>query len=438
MRRLLYYRGEEAVIVSSDRVQDETLQCIEIEGELPFELKDCRVRDGKILNRNEMPLGLLRVAVVSDYKINCGIATYTEYLTDAMRAQVGEVRIFAEDADGAVDEPGVVRCWSRKGDYSRIIEPLIAYNPDLVIVQHEFGLFHRVDQFACLMSQLQRFRTIVTLHTVLDHNVPNADAKRDYLTRSLTEASCREVIVHTPKAREVMRDRGFSGEVHVIPHGCFAPDRSPKLPSTRYGMFPEHSIFQYGFGGTHKGWQTALEVVGLLKERYPNLIYVGVFNVTDFADEGQIKYHHKLLDEIRKRGLEKNAAILRGFQSEQMLRYYLKSSRVAIFPYQRPNVNWASWGASGAIQLPLSLGIPTLLSDFPAFQEFEGRLPVCRSPMEFAHEIDRIWSDPGYEKGLSEQSFGVSEERRWEKIARLYLTCPVGKDSDPCRNESAS
>jgi glycosyltransferase involved in cell wall biosynthesis len=436
-KRYLYHEGEKVLLISDHPIQSQHPYVL-----VPNELEiknpaDFIVRDGNILPSGKLLTKDLRIAMISDYGINCGIATYTKYLCDAMRPLVKELKIFAEDVpEGSLPQDKhdfVARCWDRRGDYSRIIPLMKEYNPDLIFIQHEFGLFHKIDLWNALLSQLSRWRTIPVFHTVLDHNVPSPDARKDYMTRSLAEAACHEMIVHTPRARSPLRDRGYSGQIHYIPHGCFPPNRDNKLPSTRYGLFSEHSIFQYGFGATHKGWEIAIDVVEILKEKYPDLIYVGVFNLSDFDAAAQTEYHKKLLDIILSRGLEKNVAIHRGYQSEAMLANFIKSSRVAFFPYQVPNKNWTSWGASGAIQLPLSLGIPMVLSDFPVFQEFSGMLPLCKDAKEAAKVIDKIFSDKDYEKELSNMSFQLSESRSWDKVARWYLSCPTDKDFNaPC------
>jgi glycosyltransferase involved in cell wall biosynthesis len=430
----LYHEGEKVLLISDHLIHsDQPYVCVSKSLNIKS-LSDIIVRDGEIIPAADVQTKDLRIAMISDYGINCGIATYTKYLCDAMRPLVKELKIFAEVAPTDIcdrdSQENVLRCWDRRGDYSKIIPAMKEYNPDLIFVQHEFGLFHRVDLWNALMSQLSRWRTIPVFHTVLEHNVPSLNARKDYMTRSLSEAACHEMIVHTPRARLPLRDRGYSGRIHYIPHGCFPPNRDNKLPSTLYGMFPEHSIFQYGFGATHKGWEMALDVVELLKPKYPNLVYVGVFNLSPFGADAQTQYHRKLLDIVLAKGLQNNVAIHKGFQSEAMLANYIKSSKLAFFPYQVPNKNWTSYGASGAIQLPLSLGIPMVLSDFPAFQEFEGLLPLCKDAKEAAAVIDKIFSDKAYEKQLSDASFQISESRSWDKVAKWYLSCPPDKDFD--------
>lgn len=386
-------------------------------------IRQFTVKKGQLVQKNRSPR---TVAMISDYGVNCGIATYTKYLCDELKRLV-EVKIFAEDAEvHDEDDDSVVRCWHRKSsDFSRLYQALEEYNPDLVIVQHEFGLFPKIGIWNSLMCQLSRWRVAVTFHTVLEHDVPNPVARLDYLTRSLAEAACHEIIVHTPRARKTLRARGYSGVIHYIPHGCFELCHLPKLPVTKYGMLPENIVFQYGFGGPHKGWDFAINVVEKLVTKYSDMLYLGVFNVSSYEDNAS--YYYSLLDLIRKKNLENNVVILRGFQSEEMLRNYLRSCKAAMFPYQAPK-NWASWGASGAIQLPLSMGIPMVMSTFSAFQEFEGRLPLVSSIDEAVKVIDQIFSDKEYETELSRRAFEIAEERQWKKVAQWYLSIKIGED----------
>jgi len=435
--RYLHYRGETPAFVADEPLvcADTHLKSMPVPEALLTEenFSQFLVRDGQLMEKDQIPHKQLRVAMLSDYGIKCGIATYTKFLCDALRPIVGELRVFAEDAEGidpAEDQAdSVVRCWHRTGDYSRILPLMREYNPDIIFIQHEFGLFHKVNEWNSLLSQLSRWRTLTVFHTVLEHNVPGKAAQLDYRCRALSEAACPEIIVHSPRARATLRDRGYSGRVHHIPHGCLDPNPE-RLPSTNYGMLPAHSIFQYGFGSRHKGWEVALDVVELLKPKYPDLIYIGQFSLSDFGQEGQIAYHRQLIDEIEKRDLIKNCAIHRGFFTEKMLSNFIQSCRVALFPYQIPNENWASWGASGAIQRPLSHGVPLVLSNFPQFAEFEGILPICHNAAEMAETIDRIFSDPVYEKSLSDTALKIADTRRWSRVAEWYLNCSPTEDSN--------
>lgn len=143
-------------------------------------------------------------------------------------------------------------------------------------------------------------------------------------------------------------------------------------------------------------------------------------NIPMFNDNDS--YFRHLLDVVEKKELTSNVALHHGYQSDEVLKNFLRSCKLAMFPYQIPHKDWASWGASGAIQLPISLGVPMILSNYPAFQEFKGRIPLVTSPQEAADQIDKIFSDPSYCVTLSESAFAIADERQWDKVAQWYLS----------------
>jgi glycosyltransferase involved in cell wall biosynthesis len=388
-----------------------------------------KVKGGRIVHKYKDPE---RIALISTFDVNCGIATFSKYLADAIHPNVKDIKIFAEtneNAGSGLHPYPVVRCWNRQTGYEDLIENMITYDPDLIIIQHEFSFFHKINWWNTLMSQLGRWRTLVTFHTVLEHRVNHPQASLNYRSKAFAEAACPEIVVHSKKARETLRDRGYAGRVHYIPHGCFPPEKLPHLPVEKYGMYPKQSLFQYGFGGRYKGWEFAINTMELVVKDFPDACYVGVFNVPVSDDLEYERYYKTLLDMIRDKKLTKNVAIHYGYQETEMLRNFLRGSKIAFFPYQTP-ANWASWGASGAIQLPLSLGTPTILGDYPAFYDFKGLLPVVKTIEEAALEIKKIFEDPNHAQLLSDTAFKIAEERKWANVANWYLDCQHDRDFD--------
>lgn len=351
---------------------------------------------------------LKRVAVIVPAEKNCGIRTYSDYLLAEFDKLVSQVLVFSNN--------------------DSLLTQMAVYDPDIIFLQHEFGIYHDQGKFSCLMSQLARWRTVVTLHTVLEHDIANDEARNDYLTRSISEASCREVIVHSPQARVTLRARGYSGTVHFIPHGCL--ERSQvlgPLPATKYGMYSKHSLIQFGFGGRHKGWENAIETVDLLKDDFPNIMYLGLFNCKD-GDLSTEAYYRELLIKIKALGLQTKISLIKGFQSEQMLETLIRCSRAAIYLYKPPNDYWFSWGASGAVRLPLALNKPLVLGKFSQFSEFEGVAPIVKTPFEAAAVIRKIFNEPIFEQNLKAKLQHFNDNRTWARVAKWHLECVPNED----------
>lgn len=428
----VYCSGSRPVFCSDTIVEAPGLQSIGApEGFDSGNMHDYRLKAGRLVLRSEIPIHEMVVAMVCNWDQNCGISTYSRMMVDAIIPRVQSVHIVSEKKlpqDSPSHDGPVSYCWRREGDYSPIVSEIEKIDPDLIIIQHEYGIFHHVDKFCALMSQLSRWRTVTILHTVLEHRVDHADASLDYEARFIAESACPEVMVHQRRAAEALKARGYSGRTHVIPHGCPSVSEERRLPITKYGMFTAETIFQYGFGGTHKGWEFSIDTVEILIRQFPNVFYFGVMNQPRGGEAAVKMYHDRLCQMIKDRGLDKNISLICGFQSEQAIRNYMRSFRVVMYPYRVPNKHWASWGASGAVQLALTYGRPIILTSFPAFMEFEGHVEFTNTPEEAAAKIAKIFTDAKYEEEQQERSKLLAHERAWYRVADWILQTSPEKD----------
>lgn len=351
----------------------------------------------------------LRVAMIASYGMNCGLATYTEYLCNEMVNLVGELKVFTEESSKFNSE-NIIRCWNRSGeDYDDLLREIREYSPDVVYVQHEYGAFNNGAQWNSLIGHLNaQFKTIVVLHSVYDH-----------FDKLIFEGPCSEVIVHSESSIEALMDKSVDHcKKHVIPHGCI-PMKPPA--DMRFSQMKSKSVlFQYGFGFEYKGWDQAIDIVDSLKDRFPDLVYIGVFNVSQFSKEFNEQYYKRLMKKVRDRGLEKHFVLHKGFRSEEILLSYMRQSAVNIFPYWNHH-EWRVHGASGAIRLALASGTPTVVGKVPFFSEFEGHIPVCDTVEDYVDTVSEILKNSSYRNSVINSTAKFIEERTWDKVAVKYL-----------------
>ena len=85
----------------------------------------------------------MRIVFVSSYPpIECSIATYTGFLADALARTPSEIHIVSQyGAEGRHVYP----CYDPNDDgiARKIFNAAVKVNPDLVHIQHEFGLLCR-------------------------------------------------------------------------------------------------------------------------------------------------------------------------------------------------------------------------------------------------------------------------------------------------------
>ena len=352
----------------------------------------------------------LKIALVSNYGTKCGIATYSKFLYDEIIKLIGDYKLFIEKNDiYEIENPNIpddkiMPCWKRGEGLSELVFKLKEYDPDIIWINHEYGLFPDAKHWLSFISQLSDYRIITTLHSVFHHK-----------DKTICEAVIPEIIVHLDGAKDVLKnEKKISGNVYVIPHGCYP------LDNNRLWNFykSEHTIIQMGFLFRYKGWQEALKTINLLKPKYKDIFFTGICSESPFATIEHQIYYNELIELINQLDIKDNVSLIRGFQSENVLDSYFKTNRVALFPYVS-HPEHEVFGASGAARLAMSKGLPVISSNVNHFID----LPTIKavSPEQMAQEIDKIFSDNQlYQEQLDKQNKYIIENS-WTQVAIKHI-----------------
>jgi hypothetical protein len=174
----------------------------------------------------------VRTAIVSTYPPRaCGIGTFA---ADVRATLLGVPGIEGADLVAVVHEPsspqrrGVLATIVQavRGDYVRTARMLGRLDVDVVLLQHEFGIFGGRDgEYVLSFAQELAQPLVVTLHTVLSEPTSH---QHEVLTELCAEAEL--VIVMTDTALRFLVESGACSEekVRVVPHG--APVRIAERP----------------------------------------------------------------------------------------------------------------------------------------------------------------------------------------------------------------
>lgn len=352
------------------------------------------------------PYGQLRIALVGVYRIQCGISTYAELLFPRLASQVAEYKIFAEHAEDVPEEDNVVRCWKRGEALTELVTNIHNFNPDVVYVEHEFGIYPNARYWLSFVAQMQKYKLFVKQHSVFYH--------KDKL---VCEAAVPDIIVHTNIGKKVLLEKGVSSNVHVIPHGCI-PCTDPKRYWNMYHS--SNTIIQFGFGFEYKGWDVALKAISLLVPTFPDIFYTGLFSESKFNKLLHLNYYNKLSSLIAELGIENHVALIRGYQSDASLDAYLKTNQIAIFPYVM-NGEHTVYGATGAARLAMTAGTPTITSSVPQFDDVEGVCPRPSTPEELAQEIEALFGSKGVREKQVEKQNKWLQDNCWDNVTKQHL-----------------
>jgi glycosyltransferase involved in cell wall biosynthesis len=422
MARFVGVKNNHICIVSDKSFSNDDLQVLEVPPELSGVsasdlITNCRVKDGVIKCKTfKKTAKQMKIALVGNWKMRCGIATYSENLWTEVVKHVGHYKLFIEKNDittGDIHQIGdevlsddrVSVCWKRGESCQQLIKELKEYDPDIIWIQHEFGLWPNAAYWLSMMNRLSDYRVIVTMHSVFHH--------RD---KTIVEAAMPEIITHLEGGRDLLKnEKGISGKVHVIPHGCHPFDNE------RLWNFykSDRTFMQFGFGFRYKGWENAVRAAAILKQKYPDVFFTGLFSESPYAKTDHQIYYNELMLLVDKLDIRDNIAILRGYQSDAALDSFLRTNQATIFPYVS-HPDHEVFGASGAARMAMSKGLPVVTSSVNHFSD----LPTAKAdtPEELATALDKLFSDPVEKELQVKKQIAYLDENTWEKVALRHIS----------------
>lgn len=347
----------------------------------------------------------LKIALISNYGDNCGIGTYSKFLYDELIKYFADYKIFAEVGNYELNE-NVIQCWERGKSLAELVKEIKNYDPDVILIQHEFGLFPDAKYWISMMTQLSEYRIITTMHSVFYHQ-----------DKTIVEACMKEIIVHLDGAKDVLKNhKGISAKVHVIPHGCF-----PCIDRNKLWNFykSEQTVINFGFGFRYKCIERSIAAIDIIKKKYPNVYLTILFSENKHALIEHRTYYNDLIDNIIKLNLQENVGIIRGYQSDEVLNSFLRINKAAVFSYESHPAH-ECFGSSGAVPYTMTKAIPVITSNVHHFEN----LPTIKadSSEDIARELDKLFSDPKLvEEQINKQNKYLITNS-WANTAKMYIS----------------
>lgn len=402
------------IFLISDKPIDTTSSIIipkELDHIASKDLVNCKVIDGQIIIKNvKKDAKQMKIALVSNYGSKCGIGTYSKFLYDELIKHIGDYKIFAERNDSyEIESPQIPNdkieiCWKRGENPKELIKAIKDYNPDIVWIQHEYGLWPNARYWLYMLNQLSEYRIIATMHSIFHH--------RD---KTIIEAAVPEIIVHLQGAVKVLKEeKHISGKVYMIPHGCF-PCKQEKL----WNFYKsDHTFIQFGFGLSYKSWESSIKTVAILKEKFPDVFFTGLFSEAINNKSAHDIYYNELMDLVEELGVQENVALIRGFQSDETLDSYLRTNRASLFPYAS-SPEHEVYGASGAARMAMSKGLPVITTRVNHFED----VPSIKAdtPEQMAKELEKIFiNSKAYEAQIKKQIEFLNNDS-WANVALKHI-----------------
>jgi len=424
MTRFAGIKGNRLCIISSEPIINQELEAMELPTELDevasVDLIGCKVIGGQVKCKAfNKPLSQMKIAFVGNWQMACGISTYNKHLFPEVANGVEDFKLFAEKNDaptGDIHQFGtqILRgdqlsiCWKRGESLQELAQEIDNYSPDIVLISHEYGIFPHAGHWLSFLTQLSDYRVIVILHSVF----PN------HFDKMLYEAPMSEIVVHLEDARQnLMMEKKVNAKVSMIPHGCYSVVEDQSRLWNNYKS--EHTFIQTGFSFHYKRFDHSVRATALLKDKYPDIFFTAILAESPHNKSLHQAYHNFLMDLIVELGVQENVGLIRGFQPDNIINTFLRSSRVAVFPYSTIK-NHECMGSSGSARLAMSCGLPVISSNIFHFKD----LPTMRAdtPEEIAQALDQMFCSETLRREQVNKQNQFIETHSWQKVAQQFLS----------------
>lgn len=300
----------------------------------------------------------MKIAYVATYPPRaCGIGTFTQnliravYSNDPGRRLSEKAKVFVmSDTACAERYPEEVSfCISdqNQASYLAAAAMLNESDMDIVVVQHEYGIFGGQDgaYILSLLDELEK-PAVVTFHTIL-----KTPSRGQHFVLHSIASKVSKVVVMTHLAKQMLQEiyKIPADKIAIIEHGVPTCETAGRYELRSKFKFTDRRIlFTFGLIGRSKGLETVINALPAIVEKYPDTLYVvlGKTHPSIVRNSGE-EYREYLIDLAQQKGVADNLLFINEFAEEQDLWEYLKACDIYLTPYLNEPQNFQHTGGIG-------------------------------------------------------------------------------------------
>jgi glycosyltransferase involved in cell wall biosynthesis len=377
------------------------------------------------VSNNEASFG--RIAFIGNYlPRQCGIATFTTHLCEAIATQYPETTWIAlpvTDTDNGYAYPARVRFELDESDvtsYRRAADFLNVNIIDLLCLQHEYGIFGGPagGHILALLREV-RMPVVTTLHTILSE--PDPDQRK--VLEEIGERSDRLVVMSERGAEFLREIYGVpAGKIDVIPHGIpDVPFIDPNFYKDQLGVEGKFVLLTFGLLSPNKGIETVINALPSILERYPNTVYVvlGATHPNVIREDGE-SYRLSLQRLARGRGVEQSVIFHDRFVSSEELNEFIGAADIYLTPYLSRNQI-----VSGTLAYTVGAGKAVVSTPYWYAEELLsdncGVIVPFGEADRIAAEVCKLLTNEAERHAMRKRAYLKGREMIWPTVASLYM-----------------
>jgi glycosyltransferase involved in cell wall biosynthesis len=360
----------------------------------------------------------MRVGIVSTYPPRvCGIATFSHDLRGALLgadgvAAVDLVAIVRDDDEDPSAEVVTRIHQDQRGDYAAAARALERRGDDVVVIQHEYGIFGGPEG-AHILSLAEGLRQpmVLTLHTVL-----SAPSVRQAETLRALCGLAALVCVFTETARRmILEARLVSPErIRVVPHG--GPTELLPSPRAAASATDRSVLATFGLISPGKGIEIAIAAMPAIVARHPRARYVIAGQThPEVAKRHGEEYRISLERLARDLGLSEHVVFDDRFLELEDLSSMLAATTIYLTPYRsREQI------VSGALTFAIVAGCPTVSTPYYYAEDLlasgAGVLVPFDDPVALAEAVTGLLDNPDRLERARTEALAVGRALTWPQV----------------------
>ncbi len=368
-----------------------------------------------------------RIAVVGNYlPRQCGIATFTTDLCEAISNECGAARLFAvpvNDTESGYPYPARVRLALAQDDllsYEQAADFLNFTNFDLVCLQHEYGIFGG-PAGSHIFTFLRRLKmpVITTLHTVLRE--PNPDQRR--VMEEIATLSDRLIVMSELSSQflqEIFKVPG--SKIDMVPHGVpDLPFLDPNFFKERFGVEGKAVLLTFGLLSPNKGIENVIQAMPQILAKHKNVVYIvaGATHPHILRREGD-HYRERLQAMAKEIGVESSVIFHNRFVSPEEMVEFIGAADIYVTPYRHEEQV-----VSGTLAYALGAGKAIISTPYwhaiELLDDRRGALVPFQDPDAIARKTVELLDTPAIRHAMRIRAYQFARGMVWKSVAQGYM-----------------
>ncbi len=353
----------------------------------------------------------------------CGIATYSQDLISALDQKFGgSLKLTVcplETTGNAHGYPAhiehVLNTDNAVGYLA--LANLIDSDPNiqLVVVQHEFGLFSGNEKAFMDFLGMLDCPVVIAMHTVLPR--PDMDM-RDKVRQMLQ--LCAGCIVMTRSSADILYDDYglLESDISIIPHGThLIPYKDRNALKDKYSLSGRNVLSTFGLLGPNKSIETTLDALPEVVVKHPDTIFL-ILGKThpELSKRNGEEYRRFLEGKVEDLGLGDNVRLVDRFLPLEELLEYLQLTDIYLFTSKDPEQ-----AVSGTFAYAIGCGCPVISTPIPHAEEFlrngAGRVFGFGDSVQLKEAISELLDDSAARENMRLNGLRSTATSAWDNSA---------------------